>query len=170
MSAMSLPGFTAEASVYKTKVHYQMASTLDQADGVSSPQFGLSSGNPYSFCGRGWDCGPCGWSAGVCSRVCKWPHGCIVGAPVCNIMDCPCSPTACGPPPIPHPTTGACYTGVAGTGTQCMNTCLNNSMPVPPWGSHSNCVQSCACCCYNNNPPASLGVNCELIPDLCTSK
>jgi hypothetical protein len=34
---MSLPGFTAEASIYKTSEYYQMVGTLDQADNTLRP-------------------------------------------------------------------------------------------------------------------------------------
>jgi hypothetical protein len=158
MSAMSLPGFTAEASVYKTKVHYQMASALNQADGVSSPQF---------IFGRDCDCGPCGLSGGVCSMSCKCPHGCIVGAPECTIMEFPCSPTACRPtpPPPPPPAPETCCGGLVGTGTQCTNTCTENCELVSPYGMSWLCEHNCGCCCYNNAPPSQVGpLTCGMVP------
>jgi hypothetical protein len=39
---MSLPGFTAEVSLYKTSKHYQMIGTVDQNEGSIYPAQSLS--------------------------------------------------------------------------------------------------------------------------------
>jgi hypothetical protein len=84
MSAMSLPGFTADASVYKTRVHYHshMARALDQANGVSPQQGCGDIGKP---CNTGYDCctGFCSYGYCDCFDVgedCRFgPWSCCSG-------------------------------------------------------------------------------------------
>ncbi len=65
MSVMSLPGFTAEASVYKTRVHYQTARTFDQGNRVSgrqlTPQSCLPVGDSCSWSSTGTNECCTGW-------------------------------------------------------------------------------------------------------------
>ena len=41
VSEMNMPGFTAEASLYKTSECYHIAGTRDQADGTVHPAYGI---------------------------------------------------------------------------------------------------------------------------------
>ena len=64
---MTLPGFNAETSLYKTSIHYRFMGALVQADGVIPQLF---------------SCGPCFTDAtGACLRNCTEP----------------CDPSACQP-------------------------------------------------------------------------
>lgn len=71
MKTMNMPGFTAEASLYKTSKHYSMAATLEGV-GLSStlyPQMRRATGpsGPIGFPGQ--DCG------GACWHLCKMTGG-----------------------------------------------------------------------------------------------
>lgn len=75
---MTLPGFGAEASLYKTSVHYRLMGTSVQVSGVS-PQ--------TTFHG----CGPCHLdSTGACVQLCEfcYRHSCFG-------LTYPCNPGAC---------------------------------------------------------------------------
>ena len=78
MNSMSLPGFSADASLYETKFHYQTASPLGQVSGVSPQLRCAAQGEDCSsrpcctgFCGQGGLCDcldvgePC-YSIGAC--------------------------------------------------------------------------------------------------------
>jgi hypothetical protein len=79
MNIMNMPGFTAEASLYKTINHYHMIEAIHQADGtVHAAQLDLDC---YSQCiseciqsdGAGAQCGPacideCSNTAVTCGR------------------------------------------------------------------------------------------------------
>jgi hypothetical protein len=87
MSMMSLPGFTADVSLYRTKFHYQTVGALERVNGVS-PQTGCaalgeacSSSTPccIGFCGEDGFCdclavgdpcqiGPWGCCTGQCGN------------------------------------------------------------------------------------------------------
>jgi hypothetical protein len=84
MSTMSLPGFTADVSLYRTKFHYQTAGVLERVSGVS-PQGCAAIGEDCSstpcctgFCNYGYcDClevgepcqsGPWGCCTGQCGN------------------------------------------------------------------------------------------------------
>ena len=76
---MTLPGFNAETSLYKTSVQYRLTGASAQVDGVI-PQL-------FSFCG------PCYLNtAEVCVRDCTF---CEPLPPHCFTFTYPCSPSAC---------------------------------------------------------------------------
>jgi hypothetical protein len=80
---MTLPGFNAETSLYKTTVHYRLMGALVQADGVTLQQF------PFG-------CGPCYLTAqGACVQDCAM----CTPFPLfhCFRYRAPCSPSACQP-------------------------------------------------------------------------
>jgi hypothetical protein len=72
---MTLPGFNAETSLYKTSVHYRLKGTSVQAGGIM-PQL----------------CGPCFRdSTGACVKNCTFPcspsacqDDCTIQCPQCN--------------------------------------------------------------------------------------
>jgi hypothetical protein len=77
--AMTLPGFHAETSLYKTSVHYRLKGISVQAGGVM-PQLFLH-------------CGPCFRDAtGACVKNCTF---CVGFLPLCFSRTRPCSPSAC---------------------------------------------------------------------------
>lgn len=70
---MTLPGFNAETSLYKTSVHYRLMEALVQADGVL-PQF----------------CGPCHYET-VCVQDCEFctpRFGCSTFQELCDDRAC----------------------------------------------------------------------------------
>lgn len=80
---MTLPGFKAETSLYKTSVHYRLMGASVQADGVTLQQF------PFG-------CGPCYLTAqGACVQDCAM----CTPFPLfhCFRYRAPCSPSACLP-------------------------------------------------------------------------
>jgi hypothetical protein len=109
---MTLPGFNAEASSYKSSVHYRLMAALVQADGVIVQQLPLAGINR---------CGPCYTDdTGACVRECNNPNG---GDPV--VVPCPSSqcPAGCGP----------C---ICRTTYTCSRNCDGNTVPckaLPPF-------------------------------------
>jgi hypothetical protein len=76
---MTVPGFSAETSLYKTTVHYRLTPASAQADGVMLQQF------PF--------CGLCHLnSAGVCVQDCGFciahPFNCLSWTEPCTLSDC----------------------------------------------------------------------------------
>jgi hypothetical protein len=81
---MRLPGFNADASGYKTGVHYRLMGALVQSDSVVPQQF---------------PCGPCySDNSGACVQDC-WHVVCVPPWPLgdCFILTLakPCNPSAC---------------------------------------------------------------------------
>jgi hypothetical protein len=76
MSTINMPGFTAEASLYPTSRHYQMAQAPAQAGGAVRPA-GFVDHDCYtscnSFCGPDCKAFPrkSGGDLGRCLRVCR---------------------------------------------------------------------------------------------------
>ena len=73
MSTINMPGFTAEASLYPTSRHYQMAQAPAQAGGAVRPA-GFVDPGCYARC-HYW-CGPdcrglSGADLGRCLRLCR---------------------------------------------------------------------------------------------------
>ena len=86
---MTLPGFNAETSLYKTSVHYRLAGGSIQADSVM-PQISI------------W-CGTCFLdNTGACVRMCGRPW-CTSFEPWLCTWIAPCDPSACPSPPPPPP-------------------------------------------------------------------
>ena len=76
---MTLPGFSAETSLYKTSVRYRLMGASAQADGVVLQQLVF--------------CGPCHLRPnGACVRDCRF---CEPFPPHCFTFTYPCSPSAC---------------------------------------------------------------------------
>jgi hypothetical protein len=90
---MTIPGFNAETSLYKTSVHYRLTGASVQADGVTPSQVSFPI-RPFG------SCGPCYRDiSGNCSRDCG---GCILFPTVsCYHWTEPCNPSACPPPCCP---------------------------------------------------------------------
>ena len=79
---MTLPGFNAETTLYKTSVHYRLTGAMVQADGIM-PQL-------FSFCGN------CYLNAtGSCVKNCTF---CEPFPPHCFTFAAPCNPSACQEP------------------------------------------------------------------------
>jgi hypothetical protein len=104
---MNLPGFSADASLYKTSGHYRLSAS---AASMATVRIGLAQVRPPlpdgfpdgQFCRPG--CGPCvpdPDSATGCSRTCITPN--------CNDFTRPC--TGCRPPPVCTCTTTRCCDG-----------------------------------------------------------
>jgi hypothetical protein len=81
---MTLPGFTAETSLYRTSLPYRLMGASVQADGVVPQQpIGLS-------------CGSCHKDAtGACLRNCTYCFYTIEGYECFNLPPTPCDPSAC---------------------------------------------------------------------------
>ena len=79
---MTLPGFNAETSLYKTSAHYRLMGASMQADGVV-PQQAL--------------CGWCHWDVtGSCLRNCRICYAVFPGGIVhCYSFIEPCNPSVC---------------------------------------------------------------------------
>jgi hypothetical protein len=87
---MTLPGFNAETSLYKTSVHYRLMGASVQADGVM----------PQQFINWGVSCGTCFLdSNGNCVRICG-RRLCVTGEPWPCTWIAPCDPSACPPPQV----------------------------------------------------------------------
>jgi len=87
---MTLPGFRAETSLYKTSVHYRSVGALVQADRIT-PQQLASQWLPRP-------CGPCHLdAAGACVRNCTYcfgifPRECFTVTEFCPRWFCPLFP------------------------------------------------------------------------------
>jgi hypothetical protein len=107
---MSLPGFTAHASLSQTKMHYSSARAFGRFGRVIPQQ--LSStiwGSPMPFCG------PCHWSGtGSCSRECNICTGPLPDG--CHTLTISCAPDECPP-------CGACI---------CTSNCGGVALPCIP--------------------------------------
>ena len=92
---MSLPGFAAQSSLYKTIGHYLTAGSFDYAQGIT----------PQTI-----HCGACYWQDGVCVRDCTPIHKCPPGTinscdpggecdtitqPCPSTQHCPTKPPCC---------------------------------------------------------------------------
>jgi len=63
---MSFPGFNAQSSLYKSRVHYRLAGALVPAEGVTCQLLVV---NPHPF----YRCGPCYYDEnGQCARDCGY--------------------------------------------------------------------------------------------------
>ena len=72
MSTTRMPGFTAEASVYRTAGHYRMTESPAQASGAIRPATFLDR-RCYAACRGTCDCsGLSGSDFGRCLRECNW--------------------------------------------------------------------------------------------------
>ena len=80
--AMTLPGFNAETSLYKTSVHYRLMGASVQAGGIVPQQVSVS-------------CGPCYLdNTGACVQNCT-----ICDGHLCHYLGIySCDPRACPPP------------------------------------------------------------------------
>jgi hypothetical protein len=83
---MTLPGFSAEISLYRTTVHYRLTGTSVEADGVVPQQV-----HTHTFCG------PCYLDE---TRACVQNCTTCLGHLCLPSLTFPCDPSAC--PPI-HP-------------------------------------------------------------------
>jgi hypothetical protein len=108
MSTMSLPGFTAGASLYKTRSNYQMARDVDQASGVS-PQQGC--GDIGKHCNIPGDC---------CTGWCNESHqcDCFDVGDECFFGSKSCCSGQCGPDGtcVPAPGAGSWWSPSGGDG------------------------------------------------------
>jgi hypothetical protein len=92
---MSLPGFGAQGSLYKTTGSYWMAGGFDHAQGII----------PQTV-----SCGPCFWQNNACVRECQVcivhkcppgtinscdPGGCTTTIQTCASTQCPPKPVCC---------------------------------------------------------------------------
>lgn len=81
MSAMSMPGFTAEVSLYKTMNHYHMIGAIHEADGtVHAAQISL--GNPPCFVQCFQECIQEGIPPFQCGPACR--RQCNPPGPTCG--------------------------------------------------------------------------------------
>jgi len=93
---MKVPGFTAEASIYKTGIQYHAAWSLGETGGVAVKPVIVQ-----PFLRPILNCGPCYWDlyAGGCIQDCS-SKGCTKGDPLCSWESEPCPPSACGCRPV----------------------------------------------------------------------
>lgn len=138
--AMTLPGFNADASLYKTGVHYRLMGALVQG-GVQDSRV-----MPQEF----GPCGPCYLEkTGACVHNC-WHVVCFPTGDNCFLRPFtePCPPSAC---PTPVNCLLREYECLAKNGFVFNCQSDNNGCPV---GTGCACCQPCCKCCLVPNDPS----------------
>jgi hypothetical protein len=95
---MSLPGFNAESSLFKSNVRYCSFGGATLGVGIAPQQLNFPIPPVPPFGG----CGPCSLDdTGACVRSCGF---CLLGPPIrCERLTELCDPSACPAPPPPPP-------------------------------------------------------------------
>jgi hypothetical protein len=131
---MTLPGFTAKTSIYKTRVHYHAVCSLAETAGVA-----VKPGIVPPFRKPNLKCDACYWDlydTGECVRDCYVPP-CQPGDPLCGVkLECPPSACGCRPvgidcqPPVTAAPAGVTITACAIEGPACLCQPAVRAIPI----------------------------------------